>query len=260
MHSGPFTLHLVGLHVSPWSIRSRWTMHHAGLTHYTFEEYTPIVGEYYLRYRCGNYWDKITVPILFATDLSNNIKHIVTDSVDIAKFADTIRISGPSLFPKGSEEEINRFVDLANKMMECGRHMTMSKINNHQEAKDELVPGWMKSIPWIGNKVGNSAVSYMLNKYPTNSEQDLATYRSTLQLAKEQLQKSEGEYLVNDTFTFADIALASAMNPPAKFWNLPFGFRKMLDETALQVSEYRDLLAWRDNIYEKHFNLPLDTQ
>ncbi len=84
-----------------------------------------------------------------------------------------------------------------------------------------------------------------------------ATIRESLgQLRKALDGKPEGAaYVEGDAFTFADIAMAQAVNGispvDGSFMNIPPGTRACFTHEAIR-QEFADLVQWRDGLYARH--------
>lgn len=96
---------LISLQVSPFSLRARWVLKYHGIP-FTCWEYTPIVGETWMKVKAGKAFSKerVTAPVLLKPDGN------IYESFEIAQWADahSKRAEAASLFPAGRVEEIKR--------------------------------------------------------------------------------------------------------------------------------------------------------
>ena len=93
-------LTLIGLAYSPWTQRARWALDHHGIG-YAFKHYLPTAGEPMLRLRTGNFFGRVSVPVLLTPHGA------ITDSLSIARHADSV--GGFSKLVDGQEEAVERW-------------------------------------------------------------------------------------------------------------------------------------------------------
>jgi glutathione S-transferase len=239
---------LVSLHVSPWSERARWALDHHRLD-YLKIQHVPFVGERRLR-RLSGKKDRPTVPILLLDG------ETLTDSWDIALYADRVG-QGSKLIPEDRRAQIRAFIDLADQTMSEARGLVTAAILASPAALDETLPA---TIPSFLRPLLRPSARYgsrwFARKYGVRLEETaapLAKYRTTLLSLRESLAKSPS-YLVG-TFSYADIVMAGLLQgvspAPDRYWRLGPATRKAWTQVDL-ASEFADLLAWRDRLYEMH--------
>jgi glutathione S-transferase len=257
-----YDLYFVGMKVSPPSFKARWALLYNGFTEFAYAEYKPMASEYWLRWKTGNYRGKITVPVLFATDKSNNTSTILTDSLDIAQYADSNKQNDTAtIFPDNLIDDIKKWNKVADKLSTYSRNNSLVRMTEFPDALTEQLPGFMHTIG-LANFMGKQGHSYFINKYQSCSDaaENVQKMRELLQQVREQLATGTGQYLLDNQFTYADMTIIAALQgvePIAEeIVTLSPGFRKCLYEKEL-AEEFTDLLQWRDSVIEKHFPVEL---
>ena len=85
---------------SPWSLKTKWALHHCGLR-YTVVKYVMPQSEWALRFKLRRWY--VSAPTLIGKDL------LLTDSTDIARYADARRPEGQgTLFCDGVQDIVER--------------------------------------------------------------------------------------------------------------------------------------------------------
>lgn len=238
---------LVTLHVSPWSERVKWAFDHHGLA-YKKIEHVPMLGEPRLRRLVRGRKQLATVPIMVHGET------VLVESWDITKYADSAG-SGSPLIPAEREAEIRTWNDLADETMSTGRALVMSAMLESPRALDESLP---HAIPLflriLMRPISRFGAQWFSRKYDLSLEArpaHEAKLRGTLDKLRAALR---GDYLLG-TFTYADIVMAvllQAVKPVGnKYIKLGPATEKVW--TIPEIAEkYKDLLAWRDELYAKH--------
>ena len=238
---------LIALHYSPWSERARWSLDHHKIA-YDYSEYVPLLGEVWLRMKLKNFTSKASVPALIIDENT-----ALTESWDIASYADQ-HGRGSKLLAKPGE--IRGIIDKVEIALQAGRIRTTSRIRDNEKALKENMPDFIPdmlqgaSIPvaWLGS-------AYLLFKYDVSEDNDqlLSRMRNVLIELDKKVQAA-GEYLLGD-FSFADMAVASMLQfvkpVAANYIYLGEHTTECWSEPAL-AREFKDLLSWRDTIYQKH--------
>jgi glutathione S-transferase len=242
-------LRLVTLHVSPWSERARWALDHHGIA-YEKIQHEPFIGEPRLRRIVGPGKKRATVPVLITGD------RVLTESWDIAVHADQVG-KGSKLIPADREAEVRKWNDLADETMVAARPLVVAGMLASPEALDEglppPVPGLLRPLLRPVMRVGTK---WFARKYGLRLEDTatpLARLRSTLGTLREALSKGS-EYLLG-SFSYADIVMATCLqgvSPVAdRYLRLRPATRRVWTNDVL-ATEFADLIAWRDRLYEKH--------
>lgn len=240
---------LVVLKVSPWSERAKWALDHHRLP-YEIVEHAPFLGERRLRRLVGAGKERATVPVLVAGD------QVLTDSWDIALYADRVGDRSP-LIPPEREAEIRKWTDFADQTMAEGRALVVGAMLASPQALDEglppEVPEWIKPLL---RPVGRYGTRWFARKYGLQLDErqtQVAALRAALETLRGALAKGSS-YLIG-SFSYADIAVASCLQgvSPVDDSYIPLGpaTRKAwtLEDLA---TEFADLIAWRDRLYEQH--------
>jgi glutathione S-transferase len=236
------TLH--GMRQSPWTEKARWALDHHGLS-YDYEEHVPLVGELLLRRKSGE--KKPSVPMLTFDG------EAISSSIAIARHADRIGRGSP-LFPRGKEDEIDRWNEVSDVILCAGRARVFTHLTESREAQREALPGFVPSpLRGVFGPSTKLAVRFLAKKYGVTPEAGRAsadTIRASLARVREAL--GGRPYLLSE-LSFADIAAAvalSAVRPPDRLAIGPATRRAWTDESL--ASEFGDLLMWRDALYAKH--------
>jgi glutathione S-transferase len=239
---------LVSLHVSPWSERAKWALDHHGLS-YEKVEHMPIIGERRLRRMVGPGKPRATVPVLLAGD------EVLTESWDIALYADRTGRE-TKLVPPEHEAAIRGWVKLADEAMHAGRALVVGAMLESPAALDEGAPPFVPAaLRPLLRPVTRSATRAFARKYDLALEDRAASTR-TMRAALDDLRRAlviRAPYLLG-TFTYADVVMATLLQGVApvadRFIKLRPATRAAWTIDAL-ASEYADLIAWRDGVYER---------
>jgi glutathione S-transferase len=240
---------LISLHVSPWSERAKWALDHHRLT-FEVVEHMPILGERRLRKLVGPGKPRATVPVLVTG------AEPITDSWDIALYADR-EGTGAKLIEKVHEAAIKGWVDLADQAMSAGRVLVLAGLLENGRALDaqnpRFVPRWLR--PAL-RPMARSLTRAFVRKYDlplADLEGQKRICRGALDRLRSGLAAS-GPYL-EGTFSYADIAMATLLQGISpvdnRFIKLGRDLRAVWTQPDL-ASEYADLVAWRDRLYETH--------
>jgi len=240
---------LVSLKMSPWSERARWALDHHRIAYETIE-HTPLLGERRLRRLVGAGKKRATVPVLLAGE------QVVTESWEIALYADRAG-EGPALIPPGREGEVRKWNDLADEAMGAGRAIVVGAMLASPEALEEglppNVPGWVRPLL---RPVARHGMKWFAGKYGLRLQDataQLATVRSALEALRGALSKSP-PYLLG-SFSYADIVMASCLQAvsPVDDRYIPLGAATRRAWTLEEVAaDFPELVAWRDELYERH--------
>jgi glutathione S-transferase len=237
---------LLGLPYSPWTERARWALDCRGVA-YEKRLYSPLLGEPALRRKVGRWRGIVSVPVLTDDD-----GYVVADSIEIARWANA-RGSGPDLFPAELDADIGRMIALADRGLAAGRALSLIRLLRDDDGVLEMVPRAMREVPGA-RAISRAGIKRTLRKYGGLRDEDAA--RAALASVLDEVRAALGgrKTLLGDQFTFADIAVAQVLafvEPPA--FGLKFGdaTRRSFTDDVLR-ERYRDLVAWRDGLYEAH--------
>lgn len=241
------THELLSLPYSPWSIAASWALRHAGVE-VRHVEYKPMVGEPLLRWRLRTR-RPVTVPVLFVAGDTPR-----TSMLDIARWAHA-QSPESALFPPAHRAEVERWVALALEMMAAGRARVSSSIVDDPRALGESVPKAIMPIAALRPWVGRFGALFLRKKYRFDALDADATLDRGVASLREAIASSGrvGAPLVG-TFSFADIAMASAMQFVAPLPNDQI----RLGATARghwhdEARASEEMIAWRDAIVAGHW-------
>ena len=236
---------LVAIHYSPWSEKARWALDHHAIN-YREVAYLPMLGTPLLRLQMRRLTGKVTVPVLFIDDQA------IADSYEIARYVDRVGMGTP-LFPVDAAQEVARWNALSEQACHAGRALATTRTATDDEALQEAVPS---QIPWpLRGTMGKVGVRYLVNKYALNETDENGHRQSAREVLQALDQAVEGRDTVLDQFSFADIAMAAALQLlwPVSDDHIRLGRhtrRCFTDETL--VAEFPNLGPWRDRLYANH--------
>ncbi|MCA9546952.1 MAG: glutathione S-transferase family protein [Myxococcales bacterium] len=235
---------LVHIPYSPWSHKARWAIDNAGIP-YECMALLPMVNTGLVRLRARKLRGKITAPLWIEG------RTVLMDSFAIARHVDR-KGSGPSLFPAGAGADVDTWNRQSEKCLAAGRALTTAAVAGDAKALRESVPPPLDGLGPVSTLVGKFGVGYLQKKYgfgPSQREAHEATLRDGLAAVDAALKASRSGYLVGDSLTYADVAMAMVLHfvaPPA---DLPIGERSRPHWTRPElVAAFPDVLAWRDRI------------
>lgn len=233
---------------SPWCERARWAMDHHRVP-YELAFHTPLVGEPGLRYRSRRWRGRVSVPLLAQGGLR------LMDSVGIARHAERIG-RGAALFPAAHDHGIQCWIAHADRLMCAGRARVLASGADGLKASREVAP----KIPLLPGRMQDAALllagRYLAGKYRAQASADdwMASALDAIGALQEGLTTGR-TYLVGDRLTFADVAMASALQfvRPVADTHMPIGPHTRALWTWLELEDAaRPGLAWRDDIYARH--------
>jgi glutathione S-transferase len=235
---------LYALPYSPWSEKARWALDHAHVA-YREVQHVPLLGEPLLRWRAGRQ-GRPTVPLLVAPGGP------VSDSAEIARRADTE--AGAGLFADPAATA--RWNEAAEDALAAGRALVLRAIEADRAALRESIPAFFpRALHPALLPTARAGVRFLARKYDAagrSPEADLAVVRTFCASLRAAL--AGRPHLVGDALSFADIAAAAALQfvaPVADEW-LPLGPATRRAFTRESIArDFPDLLAWRDDLYQR---------
>lgn len=239
------TPRLVTVSYSPWSEKARWALDHHRIA-YREVESTPLLGLLRLRLAARKPRGRITLPLLFVDG------RVLHDSYDIARYADRIGRRQP-LFPSQEVQAIAQWHALAEEATQAGRALATRRTAADPEALDQSLPDVIPRL--VRRPFARVGVRYLERKYrlaETDDDTGRQTIRATLTKTRRALDN--GDYILGH-FTYADIALAVALQliSPVADTYIRLGRHARRGMTDAQLAtEFADLVAWRDRLYERH--------
>ena len=236
---------LVGLAYSPWTQRARWALDHHAIA-YDFKHYLPTVGEPMLRLKTGNFFGRISVPVLITPH------GVVTDSLSIARHADSV--GRGSKLVDGQDEAVVKWIADAEVALDAARGLVIRAISASPRAQEESVP---LPLPLaLKRPLARFGAATLARKWKAQLSESEAEGRMATVLEKLRTAlggKSDG--YITGTFSFSDVAMAGvvqAILPVADRWvHLKPATREAWTRPAL-AARFADLVSWRDFLYEKH--------
>jgi len=237
---------LVHLPQSPWSEKARWSLDHHGIT-YRAVEHVPLVFEPLLRLLSRNLRKHPTVPMLFDRG------GVLTDSVAIALHTDTIG-KGTPLFPRQHENDIFHWNEEAERLSTSARARLMTRMLDSPAALLEAVPPPLSALGGAVTPLARLGASFVASKYHTRSEPVASGEAAISQVLEHAEARLTGkQYLVGDTFTYADVAIACSLGfiAPHARQRLGPASRDIWREPQMAAAFPR-LIAWRDQLFELH--------
>lgn len=241
---------LFGLSTSPWTAKASFALDFAAVP-YVFVEHTPMLGERRLRKLAGI--RKASVPLLVGPDGP------VMGSLEIARWADAS--STAQLFPIAMEQDVLAWHQRSERILENARALllqaALASPIAQQEAVPSFVPGPFRPALRFASRQG---LEFLMKKYGvprTGSAELLAQVREELEPLRRAVVEAGERTTLLARFTFADIAMACALNGfsptdlEPRTRTMGRGFRAAWHREEI-VSRYPELFAWRDRIYEQH--------
>ncbi|MBX3201257.1 MAG: glutathione S-transferase [Labilithrix sp.] len=247
----PDDLVLVGEGFSPWTEKARWALEHHRLP-YRYEEYTPLVGEPWLRIRANRPSGPISVPFLFAGD-----GRTVGDSFAIAEEADR-RGDGRALVPAELRDEITAWNDRSERLMRAGRAQILARTEESKEVQIESLPPHLpRALRGVLAPTVRVATAYLRKKYAVRpvSDEELEAELAPIRAAISRTRTSDDPTRpLLGHFTLADVAIATALQAVRPHTTEPAGLlpaqREAWARPAL-AARWEDVLAWRDAMLER---------
>lgn len=233
---------------APWCERARWALDHHRIGYRTVE-HLPLVGEPGLRWRSRRWRGRVSVPYLHGPGVR------LMDSVEIARYAEA-RGTGAALFPADRQARIDGWIVRAEALMQAGRARVLASGREGLEALREVGPAVPAPLAPVRDAVLLAATRYLTSKYQAHAapERVLQAARQALVQLRDGLH-TDSPYLVGERFTFADVAMACALQ-----FVLPVADRHMRIGPATRalwtwralLAEAESCLAWRDRLYRLH--------
>ncbi len=237
---------------SPWSEMACWALDFHKLP-YKKVEYSPYVMAPLLKLKTltkRKFSDKLTVPLLIDDSAA------YTNSFDIALYAEN-EANSEQLFPKTDYDRIKRLNALSERLLNVFRAQVLKRIKDNQEFKLDklstikplsfLPEKWLESLTYTADFM----IDFLIKKYPVDESEPNASL-----LEKIRAEIGDRPYVLNE-FSYADITLAMPLQFVApvgnQYINLGDQQRKTMENIEL-AKEFKDLIDWRDQLYEKHRN------
>ena len=236
---------LTAIPYSPWSEKARWALDHHRIQ-YVEEAYTPMLSEPALRWRLRRARGPVSVPVLFADG------EAFTDSFDIAHYAER-RGAGTPLFRRGLEAAIARWNRLSDAAMSAGRALVSFRVEGDPQARSEALPDLVpRALRRPLDPVARVGVRFLARKYRFREDEHAHRAELRARLVEMRDALSDGRRCLLGEFSYADIAMASALQfvAPVGDEHIRLGPATRRAWTDLDLAgELTDLLEWRDQLY-----------
>ncbi len=192
-----------------------------------------------MRFKTKRPFQKVTVPMLF--DHGN----LYTDSWDIAVRAEALGSASPLL---AEREECAHWNRVAERGMACGRARTVDRLLEDEEAQVDSLRVLLPDVlckPF--RPLAIVAAKGLTKKYTSPPPQALEEALLALRRGLD-----GNDYLLGE-FSFADMAMASMLEfvSPGTHVRRSGPERRIWSDARL-ASRYADLIAWRDQLRERH--------
>ena len=232
------------IEISPWSEQARWALDYHKIP-YEEIEYLPLFGAPKMKLKTlfkRKFFKKLTLPMLFVG------RDLYTDSFDIAQYAEN-RANSEQLFPKGELDRIKRLNDISGRLLNYFRAKVFKRTIASPEAQLERITFVPENRRELSLKYVSPFIVMLANKYPVDENE------SPSALLEEIRAELDGGPYVLDEFSYADMILAQPLQFVVPLDNkyIPLGVQQRITMTEPELAkEFKDLVDWRDQLYEKH--------
>ncbi len=247
-------MELIGIGYSPWTEKARWALSYHQIP-YRYHEHLLIFGVPALRWKLKKWSGGVTVPALI--DDENGVR--LMDSFDIAKYADQIG-KAETLFPEELLQGIEHLNSLSEEALDAARAWVMDRVLKNRDMQLEnipnFIPGFVRSSSAWMTRMGLSYLDYEFGVSAKVLEQRLADMRRVLSEFQKILREKNFGFVLGNRFTYADLLVAATIQivrPEAGFAQRKMGpSMRVAWETPELLSEFKDLLEWRDQMYAQY--------
>ncbi len=244
----PKSPRLFGLYYSPWTERARWAMDLYGVE-YRYREHSPLIGEWLLRFHARKTGlSRATVPLLIDGPVA------VGDSFDIMMHAE--RISGGDALGTVEPAVVAWREPVEHAMEETRARVARRVLRDPDALKEAAMAAVPEFLAGVCRPIAALGVRFFSRKYGFELEHAVngaPRLDAVLSRAREAVGRS-GQYLEGQ-FSAADMMVATllqAVEPVSdEYLLLGPATRKAWRHEEL-AEEYRDLLEWRDMVYQRH--------
>uniref|UniRef100_A0A383VMC5 GST N-terminal domain-containing protein n=1 Tax=Tetradesmus obliquus TaxID=3088 RepID=A0A383VMC5_TETOB len=205
---------------SPFSWRAKWALDAAGISYkcspYGFSPF--YLGELPFRWRIGKLFERITAPMMLLP--SEQGGGLLTDSTDIARWADAHSSSPGQLFPADRLKEVDRWLQAADALLSLFRREMAEAGLKEPRIVDSMLPPGLSGLSLV---VARYSVRCIFQRLATKYKQDDAAAQADqvaadLAAAAAAVAAHPAKLLLpgSSQLTYAEIALASALNKAAE--------------------------------------------
>lgn len=197
------------LPVSPWSRRVLLVLRHSRAS-VNVQEYRPFVTPQVWRLTGRlQFGAKSTAPTLLQPN-----GDVLMDSYTIARLIDAARAPNvPTVFPDEHCSEIRALTDAAETLMCFSRTHLFTTLGKNPALTARLyLPRWTHGLP-LTETIASSLNDALIRKYKDeSSKSDEAAARDAFHIVNEAIRKSKSLFLLNDSLTYADFAVALSVS------------------------------------------------
>lgn len=176
------------------------------------------LGELPFRWRIGKLFERITAPMMLLP--SEQGGGLLTDSTDIARWADAHSSSPGQLFPADRLKEVDRWLQAADALMSLFRREMAEAGLKEPRIVDSMLPPGLSGLSLV---VARYSVRCIFQRLATKYKQDDAAAQADqvaadLAAAAAAIAAHPAKLLLpgSSRLTYAEIALASALNKAAE--------------------------------------------
>jgi glutathione S-transferase len=253
MASQPILWHLP---VSHYSEKARWALDHKSVEH---ERRAPLAGAHILEALWLTRGSAKTLPILRLDGRT------IADSTEIIAALEA-RYPEPALYPDDPDErrralELEDFFDeeLGPYLRRYAWHELRTDRERMSELAIRMMPGPMQRFPPARAGAGRYGSALVQLRYRAGSVEGAAEARDKVLAALDRLERelddADGEYLVGDAFSVADLTAAALfyplVNPPEAPSLLPDPMPARLEEFRAPLRQ-RPGYEWVAETYRRH--------
>ncbi len=232
------------IEISPWSEKARWALDFHKLP-YEKVEYISLFMAPMLKLKTlfkRRFTKKLTLPLLI------DGSEVYTDSFDIALYAEN-KAKSEYLCPKADFDRIKRLDELSERLLNVFRAQVFKRTKTNHQAKLERLSFLPEKQRESAAKWVDPMIRFLEKKYPVDeSESGFAL------LEEIRTELDDRPYVLNE-FSYADITLAQPLQFVTPVGNQYISLgdqqRKTMEDVEL-AKEFKDLIDWRDRLYEKH--------
>lgn len=241
---------LWGLATSPYTAKASFALDYAGIS-YDFVEHTPMLGERRLRKLAGV--PKPSVPLLLGEAAP------IMGSVAIARWADAQ--SKVQLFPAALVDAVLAWEARSEALLDAARTLLFGRLLRSAAAQKESLPGFIPG-PLRGAMrfAARQGIEFLAKKHGVSTsggDELIPTVVEQLEALRKAVVNAGERGTLLATFTFADVAMAGALNgflptdAEARTKQMGPAFRAAWTRSEL-MGRFPDLFAWRDRIYAQY--------
>ncbi len=236
----------VGVPDSPWTERARWALEHHTLP-YLFVERLPW-NMPWIRLLTRRPVGRVIVPVL------RDRSQVVAGAFQIVMHAER---EGRQARLLPDITEMARWDRRSDQICAAGRLLGASRVLAHRQALAAAAPPWLPTFlrPAFSG-VASARIRHRMGRYElSRASRDVATVALTAGLLDLRRALAGRPYLLGESFSYADIAMATALGvlqPIADPSSPGANALQATKQCIMEARDFPDLLAWRDELYRNH--------